>query len=339
MGGAALIKDASPPSYLEQVDLENYNVNETIYAEIDAFIFQFLVGNQSLAINEQMINELIYASYEGFKKESTQYEISGGEPLYLNGVWIKFDNNQLTTYALFDYRGVSTTMTLSIDIDSTDDNLKMSLNTFKVGQLPVPKVLFSYLLDSFGSVIKEEYTYGEVNFEELYVTVLKEYIQAEIDINLKSDMILFNTLELQDGEFIINCSLNPENTDAVALQNTIDEFKSIIVEDTLVNNITDTLDLTNPTEQAFKDDLDDFTDLLKLKLETQDTSGLTDDEVELFNSLQQNFQSIDGNTQQDIVNALEGSIDPEVIAEINVALQNLDIEGFNGISDLFLGSN
>lgn len=336
IGGAALIKDATPPAYLQDVDLENYNVEDKVLSELDKFMMQFLTGDQSISIDEKMVNEMIYASLDGFHSERSQLIVSDGEIVYLEGLWTNFDNNQLTTYALIKYRGVSTTMTLSIGIDTTNEEVELSLKTFKIGQLPLPKSIFSYLLNNFASEIKDEYTYGEVDFNALSVTIMKNYIQDEINASMESDMILFDSLILEDGMFVVNCALNVENNpEAAVLQNTIDEFKTIVQDDSLVNNVEDVLDLEDPDEKEFADDLTEFTDILKTKIDNP--TGISEEDQEVFNSLQENFQQLSPEKQQLVAQAIEGSIDEDVKNDLTDTLQNLDIEGFDDISDLLLG--
>ncbi|QVK18668.1 hypothetical protein KHQ81_02850 [Mycoplasmatota bacterium] len=338
VGGAALIKDATPPTYLKDVDLETYNVEDKVLAELDKFMVQFITGDQSISIDEKMVNEMIYASLDGFNNEKTQLLLSEGEIVYIEGLWTKFDNNQLTTYALMKYRGVSTTLTLSIGIDSADEDVKLSLKTFKVGQLPLPNSIFSYALNNFATEIEEEYTYGEVDFDALSITILKTYIQDEIDASMDSDMILFDSLSLENGKFVVNCELNVEsNPEAAVLQETIDEFKAIIQDDSLVNNVDGVLDMNNPEEKAFSDDLTEFTDMLKDKID--DPTGISEQDQELFNSLQQNFQNLTPEKQQQVAQAIEGSIDEDVKNDLTQTLQDLDVDGFDEISDLLLGGS
>ncbi len=337
IGGIALIKDDTPPEYLEALDLENYDVEEKLYSDFNIFMMQFVTGNKSLTVDEQLVNELIYASFEGFDTEATQYPITNTEILYVDGVWTKFKNKELTTYALVRYRGVSTTLTLSTVVENLDDEVKISLSKVKIGQLPLPKSMFSYLLNHFAQDMLAEYTYGSVDYDELFITIMKSHIQEELEKQLENDIILFDSLVIGEDHFTINCDLNPENQTAVTLQNTIDEFVSIIENDTLVNNITNTLDLTNPVQEAFNEDLLTFSQSLKDGIE--DPESFLDDDIEILIELQNSFNEIDEETQQAIIQSFEDSIDDELINDVNEALQNLNIEGFDSISDLMLGGS
>src|SRR5690554_4646540 len=256
--GASLIKDATPPSYLEDVQIdEDETIDAEIKKEMDKYLMQFIMGNQKITIEEKKVNELIYKSQDGFKKIPN-----------LNSLWVNFGEEKLTVYALIGYKNVSTTLTMRVDVGEENNQTKISLNTFKVGQLPIPKFLFTFLLNNYASDYIEKYDYGELNYDELYVTILSSYIQEQLEKTLEvdNDFLIFDNISFQDNKFMISCKLNPENTQGLALQNTIDELKGIIQDDEkLMNKLVGSegvLDEDDPYEKQLSEDFKALQDII-----------------------------------------------------------------------------
>lgn len=217
------------------------------------------------------------------------------------------------------------------------DSVKLSLGKFKIGKLPIMRPIFSWALDNYAQSLKDEYDYGDINYDDLYITVLDSYIQDVVKNNLETDIIIFDNVQLKNGKFIISDIFNQENADAMAIQNAIDELKRIITDEDLKLEVSDVLDENNETEMQFKEDFDEIIDLLKTKIESDDLADLSNEEEVLFTSLSNNFSEMDDTKKNEVSEAIEGNMDSTIVSNLNESLSNLGISGYNNITDLLIG--
>ncbi len=330
LGGLMLIKDDVPPTYLKNFDYENYDGEEVILNKLNSLAIANILGKNTIYIEEKTVNKIIYKELANNKSEDNEVD-------FLEAFWVNFDDDKLTMYALFKYRSVSTTVTISIGVKDTSDSLKLSLDKFKVGKLPILKPLFSWALDNYAQSLNEDYKYGEINYEELYITVLDSYIQDILKNNLGTDIINFNGVKLENGKFYINYQFNQENADAVAIQNAIDELNKVITDGSLLSDVSDVLDETDDTQMQFKEYLDSVIELLQTKIETDDIDDLTDEEIDLFSALSDSYSKLDESMQEDVLGAFEANLDSTIVNNLNVALNNIGVSGYDNIADLLIG--
>ncbi len=341
--GAALIKDEKPPAYLSEVDLNEFDGEEAILAELDKFIIQFISGDQSITLDEKTVNKLIYANYHGFKDDKTKIVVNDDIVIHIEGFWTDFENDELTLYTILRNGKVSTSLTLKAKITTSEDSLSIEFERFKIGKLPIPNSVFVTLLDNYGSSITSEYEYGTIDTEKLIITVDKEYIQDELEKAMNSNLILFDSLVFQKNQLVINCDLNAEiNPDAAVLLETIDEIKRIVNDDSLLNNVKNRLDDDDLTADEknkvddFIDELTEFNEIIKSKIENP--TGVSADDLETINGLQDKFNDIPESSKQEVVLALEESIDPNIKEQLLETLESLGISGFENVSDLIFGT-
>jgi hypothetical protein len=325
--GAALIKDATPPAYLEDVDVTNYKPEATILNELDKYMMQFLLGDQNLIFEEAKVNELIYAQFKGFKDNNG-----------IRALWVQFEEEELTLYTILSYSNINTTVTMRVDVEQENNSTKITLDTFKVGKMPIPKFAFKTILRKFGDEIIGDYKYGEINEDELYITIFNDVMQEQINKQVNNNFIVFDYITFSKGQFMIKCNFNPDNAQGLALQNTINELKSVIEDnDKLLNKLngTDTepgiLDESNPAEKALGDDL------VALQQKITDISSITQDDIELIESIQENYQNISPDKQQEIADMINNNFDLDTKADFSSTLEALGIEGYDNISDILLG--
>lgn len=330
MIGAALIKDATPPTYLENVDVENVSVEDEVKKEMQKYLTQFLVGNQKVVISEQKVNKLIYTALQDIISEMDP------DLPNLRGLWVKFNNDELTVYTLVGYHKISTTFTIKVDVKEENNNTKISLNTMKVGQLPIPKFILTFLLEKLAPEEIEEFEEGEINIEELYVTILGSFLQEQLEKQVKSDFLIFDYVSFEKNKFTIHCKINQDSTHGLAIQNTLDELKNVIQDnEKLLNKLIGAdgiLDENDPIEQALSEDFKALQEIIK------NPTTITDEDLDVIMSLQDNFEDIPDEKKEQIMEIIEGSISEEIKDEFLQALNELNVTDIDKISDLILGN-
>lgn len=323
--GAALIKDETPPAYLENIDEENSeSIESQIKSELEKYLMQFLMGDQKIIIEERKVNELLYRTFEGFKEQAD---------LSPRVLWVKFGEDELSAYTLVGYRNFTTTLTLRVNVTEENKNTKISLNTMKIGKLPIPKFLVKYVANNYLDDVK--FKYGEIDYNELSITILGKYLQDLLEKQLQDNLIIFDYISFKEKQFVVYCKLNPDNPQAMAFQKTIDELKEVIQDSgKLIDKLSGDdgiLNLDDPVEKALSEDFQALQDLLKNPTE------ITSDDFEIITSIQENYTNLPEEKQEEIINIIEGSISDEIKEEFFKALQDLDVTDIDKISDLLLG--
>lgn len=338
IGGAALIKDASPPIYLENFDYSTLNEQDVISKKLGTVALSSALGSSRVSIDEEIINKIINKRI----MELPGLTISSSEEIVISGAWTYFNDNELTIYSAIKYRKIETTMTLKLEIIDLDDAIEISFKQLKIGKLPLPKSMLTYVIKKMPEYLEveleEDYQFGEVNYEDLSVTVEDSYINEMIETNLKTNMLLFKSIELKDSKFIFNYALNEANEDVKIVQDTIKEVNKIVNNEELVEDVTGILDENDEVEKAFKTDFTETMASLKEKIVNPDeVKDLTIEDEEILSSLSESFAMLPADKQTEVVASIESNIDD--LESLNNALESLGLAEDANISDLIFGLN
>lgn len=331
----AFIDDTKPPIYLKKEEIEQYqDVEKVCLSDINQTVFQFISGDRTLRFHEINVNKTIYGYFAGFDKDAENRIGKEIDNFYVEGIWVDVEDNHLILYTKLSYMRPSTTISAKVNVDTTDDEVILTLSAFKIGKLSLPKFVFTKLLEKLQIEVKE----GEIIAQTVQLKIKKEVIQRELENAMDNKLIRFEDIVLNEDEVVIYYDLNTSaSSQAEIFQQAIDKIKNVVQNDSLVSNIENKLnELDIPAED--QDKVDDFladlnavNDLLKDKL--NNPSGVTDDELELLLELQESFETIP-NQQEVIIEAFEATFDADLINDINQLLSDL---GYSSIADLIFG--
>ncbi len=337
IGGAALIKDATLPTYLENFDYSTLDEMDFINKKIETVALSSALGNTSISVDDETINKLI---------NKRVMELPGlpvfSDEIELTGVWTYFNDNELTFYSAIKYRKIETTMTLKLEIIDIDDSVKLSFKQLKIGKLPLPKSMLTYFIKKMPEYmdveLEEDYEFGEVNYDSLSVTVENSYINGIIEKNMNTNIILFKSVELSESKFTLNYELNEANEEVKALKDAITEVNNLVKNEELVEEVSSILDDNDEIEKVFKTEFTDTMESLKEKVENPDEiKDLTTEDEELLENLSESFLNLSEEKQNEVVASIEDTFDD--LESLNNALQTLGLPENSSISDLIFGLN
>ncbi len=339
IGGAALTKDATPPDF-SNFDYANFNINAVLEEKLQELVFANAAGSTKIFIDQDTINKIIYKTLKESPDSSKEIQVTDTKSIKLDALWTKFDNNKLSVYAQVNYGGVNTTLTMVISFSDIGDGQKISLDSVKIGKLPLPKMAFSYVLNNFvGDSLKDEYAYGDINYDELSVTIVKSYIQDLIRDNLPDEFIIFDNLELQDGKFILNYQFNDADKNAIAIKDAINNLTNLVQNGNLTTAVNSTLSDSNEVEKTVKDNFDNVMVIMQKAVNDPLTIDFTDTDAQTVTDFATSFQELPIEKQQEVAVAIESQFDQSTIDGISQTLSNFGLDSYGSLSDIITGGS
>lgn len=332
----ALMDDANSPNYLNKEEVAEYqDVEKVLLADLDRAVFAFISGDRKIKFHEVEVNKTIYGYFEGFDKEAVNRIGKEINNFYVEGIWVDVETDHLILYTKLAYSRIRTTITAKVEVKTDEDEIILTLSQFKIGKLPIPKFVFSKLLEQFTIELEE----GKIDSKTVQFRIKKEVIQRELEKAMDNKLIRFEDLVLGADEISIYYDLNTAvSPEAQTFLEAIDELKQVVEDDTLVSNIENKLNELDipPQDQEkvdeFLENLHMVNDLIKDKLENP--ANVTEEELDLFLALQESFDAIP-NLQEVIIEAVENSFDEDLLYDLNQILSEF---GFGSIAELIFGN-
>jgi hypothetical protein len=180
---------------------------------------------------------------------------------------------------------------------------------------------------------------GELDLDELYLTINDDYMNDQLKALIGTDLILFQSLSLDNQIFTFSYELNPNNKEAVAIDTAMTEVNSLLTtkKQTVKDEVSFVLDSNNPIEQQVETDLNQVLDLLSDKV-TSDTSTFTDAELSQIDALASSFSQLDETKQNAVANAIINQMDPTNKQTIEDLLNENGSGNLTDLINQFLGS-
>lgn len=314
VGAMALSKDATVPEYLVNFNYQDFDVEATVNEKVESMLLNNVLGNKSVYIDEELVSKALYTSIKKNLETEVVIPDLNNAHLSFKYIWVTFDNNILSLYALVGINNVETTITFQLAFEDHDEDIQIGIYSVKIGKMPIPKIVFTKVLqlleDKDILTIRDEYPNGEINYDKLYITLNDDFINGMLEEALESDMLVFESIELTDKRFILNYGFNPENQQAKAIDDTVNEVKRLLSSEETKTSVTDVLDTTDEDQAAFNDSFIDALDLLDDKI----TVDFTEEELQLLTELTENYSNLSQATQEAVTEALMDNMDPQVKA-------------------------
>lgn len=296
---------------------EPFNLENYLTTRLEEFVLsQALINDGIFRINEDIFNTLIASnvnledftfeqSYEN--PEGVTETVSGG----IKGIWIDIESESIFLYILIQFEDVKSLVTLELGKIESEDAFTL---VYEVVEFSVGKD---------ASETSEDY---------LSITEFDVFIEAIKD-NLENDFLSVNTsnqfvvggpsLETMLNDLLLESGISLNDIDvvnnAIALTLELDESLQSIFDDvsSAINTVLENETIITSVEEALAEsDSEEAAEVVEAvtniqnKLENQET--ITEEDV---STLIDEFTDLTPEEQQNVLNAIQEDIDPEILAE------------------------
>ncbi|MFP4286175.1 MAG: hypothetical protein ACLFRI_00640 [Candidatus Izemoplasmataceae bacterium] len=314
--------DKEIPSYLQDFDYENYDIEQTLKDRFDEFVFTAALTNQTyFSISESTFNRMFYKQMEGFENARFDFEYTDDLgnvqtiTVGLMAVWFEFvvveeDLEQVTyldIYGLFDIDGIKSQLHIRSDeiIDYQTGVYAFDLSTITLGEETGKEFLTIDNLAPFKEYLStmEDFNFGYFS-EEGYIVIDTNRLTSLMEDGTNTGVVSVNEVEIVDGAIRIHIVATDAN-----LQDVLDDFTNALqntFEDPdLATNLETVLDITTPGPEQ-----DTYNQVLNIQDKIDNEETITEEDVA---TLFENFDEMSTEAQSAFIETFEDLIDPNLL--------------------------
>lgn len=296
---------------------EPFNLENYLTTRLEEFVLsQALINDGIFRINENIFNTLIASnvnledftfeqSYEN--PEGVTETVSGG----IKGIWIDIESESIFLYILIQFEDVKSLVTLELGKIESEDafTLVYEVVEFSVGK-DASETSEDYLsiteFDVFIEAIKDN-----LENDFLSINASNQFVVGGPSLEtMLNDLLLESGISLNDIDVVNNAiALNLELDES--LQSIFDDVSSaintVLENETIITSVEEALAESDSEEAA---EVVEAVTNIQNKLENQET--ITEEDV---STLIDEFTDLTPEEQQNVLNAIQEDIDPELLAE------------------------
>lgn len=344
--GVSLLKNedvSDIPAYL--YDLHQYELvnGEKVYGEFDPeafdpngflsdsfaeYIFnRALTGEPEFYINESVVNKLIYSQASGFAdmtqvqsytdSDGIDHEIEIG----LSGLWFEFEEGEegeeVYAKALFKVAGINSLLEIrTVNISPNPQELILDFNRITIGKDDGEE-------DGEYTVFENTQVFKDVlaSMDSIEFATFNEAGQLIISSDALLTLIMDSESDPENASFDITAlgvvegalylAIEPQDAELNAVLQTLTENLNTVISDgTLINELGDALDLTDP------DQLSIYTEISEMQTDLIDGNIDTNIDPEEIEDIFTTFETLDSEAQDSFIGAIEGSIDQSTFDQL-----------------------
>lgn len=296
---------------------EPFNLENYLTTRLEEFVLsQALINDGIFRINENIFNTLIASnvnledftfeqSYEN--PEGVTETVSGG----IKGIWIDIESESIFLYILIQFEDVKSLVTLELGKIESEDafTLVYEVVEFSVGK-DASETSEDYLsiteFDVFIEAIKDN-----LENDFLSINASNQFVVGGPSLEtMLNDLLLESGISLNDIDVVNNAialTLELDESLQSIFDNVSSAINTVLENETIITSVEEALAESDSEEAA---EVVEAVTNIQNKLENQET--ITEEDV---STLIDEFTDLTPEEQQNVLNAIQEDIDPELLAE------------------------